>query len=77
MTTDHGNIPWLDAQHVENRRKVAREELERYAGQYIAWSWDGSRILGSANDRQALWDGLVAAGQDPRRVVFEYVEEAG
>ena len=76
MSAEHTNVPWLDARHLENRRKVPPEELEQYAGQYIAWSWDGSRILASAEDREALWEILVSAGHDPHRVVFEYVDDA-
>ena len=67
---------WLDAQHFENRRNFPPEELDKYDGQYIAWSWDGSRILASAPEREALWDKLVAMGVDPHRVVFEWIELA-
>jgi hypothetical protein len=70
------DIPWLDAQHFENRRNYPAEELDKYDGQYIAWSWDGSRILASAPEREQLWDKLVQLGVNPHRVVFEYIELA-
>jgi hypothetical protein len=73
---DRADIPWLDAQHFENRRNFPPEELSKYDGQYIAWSWDGSRIHASAPERDELWDKLVAMGVDPHRVVFEWFELA-
>ena len=44
--TERPDDSWLDAQHFENRRNFPPEELDKYAGQYVAWSWEGSRILG-------------------------------
>ena len=73
---EHDKIPWLTAQHFENRRNYPAEELDKYDGQYIAWSWDGSCILASAPEREELWDKLVRLGANPHRVVFEYVELA-
>lgn len=74
--TERPDDSWLDAQHFENRRNFPAEELDKYDGQYIAWSWDGSRILGSAPEWETLWDRLAAAGIDPHRVVFEWIELA-
>ena len=74
--TPRPDVPWLDAQHFENRRNFPPEELDKYDRQYIAWSWDGSRILASAPEREALWDKLVGMGVDPQRVVFEWIELA-
>ena len=73
--TERPDDSWLDAQHFENRRNFPPEELDKYAGQYVAWSWDGSRILASAEDRDPLWEKLVAMGVNPHRVVFQYVDE--
>lgn len=68
------DIPWLDKTFFENQAKVPPEALLPYAGRHIAWSWDGSRILDSAEEQEQLWDKLVAAGIDPHRVVFDYMD---
>jgi hypothetical protein len=75
VNTRHPETPWLSREYFENRAKVSPEELARYAGQHIAWSWDGTQVLASAADENELWDNLVAAGVDPRRVVFSYVDD--
>jgi hypothetical protein len=68
------DIPWLDRTFFENQEKFPPEQLLPYAGRYIAWSWDGSQILDSAEEREQLWDKLVAAGINPHRVAFDYVD---
>ena len=70
-TTD---VPWLDAQYFENRGKFPPEELAKYAGQYVAWSWDGAQILASGTTMEEVEQQLVAAGIDPSQVVGEYVD---
>jgi hypothetical protein len=77
MNTQHPEIPWLDPEHLANREKVPSEEVFQYVGQYVAWSWDGTRILAAAADRDQLWDRLLALGHDPHRVVFEYIDDVG
>ena len=52
-----------------------REELTRYVGQHIAWSWDGSQILASDRKRRMLDEKLKAAGIDPLHVVHDFVED--
>ncbi|HVS39074.1 MAG TPA: hypothetical protein VMS17_26180 [Gemmataceae bacterium] len=66
-------IPWLDAQHFENRRNFPSEELSKYEGRHIAWSWDGAQILASGKSQEAVEEELKALGVDPSRVVFDYV----
>ena len=75
MKTDRPEIPWIDPAFLENQRQFPREELARYAGQHIAWSWDGTEILDSAPDEQSLDQKLRAAGIDPGRVVIGYVDD--
>jgi hypothetical protein len=74
MNAKQDEIPWLDAKHFENRQKFPPEELLRYAGKYIAWSWEGDRILDSSDNEEQLWDQLIAAGINPHRVVFSHVD---
>jgi hypothetical protein len=59
----------------ENQKKFTWEMLRLYAGQYIAWSWDGSRILAGDTSREGLDERLRAAGIDRTRVVFDYVDD--
>ena len=75
MNPDNRREPWLDSDFLENQRKFPAEELLRHAGQHIAWSWDGSRILAHDPDRRALDDKLRVAGIDPGQVIHDYVED--
>jgi hypothetical protein len=54
--------PWLDPDFLENQRKFPAEELLRYAGQHIAWSWNGSQILASDPDGRALDESCAPLG---------------
>jgi hypothetical protein len=59
---------------LDNRREFPAEELEQYAGQWIAWSPDGTRIVASsAESEEALLAALERAGEDPLAFVFDYV----
>jgi hypothetical protein len=75
MHNNHDDIPWLGRDYFENREKFPPEELLKYSGQHIAWSWDGARILASADDYAALDQKLREAGIDPSRVVHAYVDD--
>lgn len=57
----------------ENSSKVPYEELAKYAGQVIAWTLDGTRILASGADELDVANKLRAAGIDISRVVFDNV----
>ncbi len=70
----HPDVPWLGRQHFENRDNFPLDELAKHAGLHIAWSWDGSRILASGADEEEVRNKLRAAGIDPQRVVFEYID---
>ena len=74
MTTNFPHVPWLEPSFFENQRNFPREQLLQYAGQHIAWSWDGTRVLASDPDEADLVRKLAAAGHDPQRVVFDYVD---
>jgi hypothetical protein len=70
--TDH--IPWLPREYFENKNKFPREQLDVYRGEHIAWSWEGDRVVGHAPTEEELVQQLEAAGIDPHRVVFDYVD---
>lgn len=75
MNPDNRREPWLDPDFLENQRRFPPVELARYAGQHIAWSWDGSRILAHDPDRRVLNEKLRAAGVDPSQVIHDFVED--
>ena len=75
MDTDIRPAPWTDPHFVENQRKFPADELLRYLGQHIAWSWDGSQILATDADRGALDQKLRDAGIDPLQVIHDFVED--
>jgi hypothetical protein len=60
----------------ENRWRFPPDELLQYAGQYVAWSLDGTHILASADTEKALEQKLVATGVDPGQVVGEFFPNA-
>ncbi|HZY90852.1 MAG TPA: hypothetical protein VFE78_38865 [Gemmataceae bacterium] len=66
--------PWPDPQYEQNRAKFPLDELAKYAGQYVAFSLDGTRILAGADTREGVEEKLVAAGVDPSRVVGSYID---
>jgi hypothetical protein len=67
-------FPWLEREFFENQAKVKPEDLLPYAGQHIAWSWDGSRIVASDPDPMALRRKVAEAGHDPQRVAYAYID---
>jgi hypothetical protein len=56
-----------------NQSCFPRAELEKYNGQYVAWSLDGARILAADPDPLRV-DALVrAAGHDPAAILVSRV----
>jgi hypothetical protein len=74
MNTNPSDVPWLSREFFENQRKFPPEQLMQYAGQHVAWSWDGSGVLASDPDEVELKKKLQAAGIDTQRVVFGYID---
>jgi hypothetical protein len=60
----------------KNRAAFPPEELLAYRGQYIAWSFDGTRIIASDKDGLKLDDTVRALGYDPAEVTFSSVPDA-
>jgi hypothetical protein len=61
----------------ENRACFTLAELEKYRGQWVAFSSDGRRIIASHEDLASLDNLVAAAGEDPEKVGFERIELDG
>jgi hypothetical protein len=58
----------------DNRAKFSIEKLKVYAGQWVAFTLDGTRILAGADSLSSLENRLAAAGVDPEKVALERIE---
>ena len=58
-------------QFLKNRHQFPPAELDKYAGRYVAWSPDGSRIIASDDDYQKVAAAVDASGYDPADIVME------
>ena len=56
-----------------NQSRFPRAELEKYNGQYVAWSPDGRAILAADPDPLRVDALLVAAGHDPAEILVSRV----
>jgi hypothetical protein len=63
--------------HVASKTPVPlpAQAYEKYRGRWIALGADGTSIVASAESLSALEDELVAAGEDPEKVIFDRVED--
>ncbi len=58
-----------------NRAAFPVEELAKYAGQWVAWSPDGTRVAASALSPEILDGILEATGEDPALCVVEGIPD--
>ncbi len=76
MTPETRTIPSL-AEHMklfrENRSQFPSEQLRQHAGQWVAFSIDGCRILAAAQEYAEVERQLAERGHDPQEAVFEHV----
>jgi hypothetical protein len=56
-----------------NRARFPRAELATYQGAWVAFSADGCRIVAHGETVERLEEEIAAAGEDPHRVVREWV----
>ncbi len=56
-----------------NRQQFPKQELAKYAGKFIAWSPDASRILGTDDDELVLARAMQAAGHDTAEILIAFV----
>jgi hypothetical protein len=62
------------SEHVKNRNAFPPEELTKYENQHVAWSLDGSKILGGDQDPLKLVAALTAAGYKSDDYVLSFVD---
>ena len=65
---------WVPACFFENQKHFPVEELWKYAGKHIAWSWDGARIVASGDDLDDVFKQLKEAGIPSERTVLDFVD---
>jgi hypothetical protein len=51
MASQFPHVPWPDPDFDRNNTRFPVEELWKYAGQHVAWSWDGTQLLAGADTR--------------------------
>lgn len=56
-----------------NQSQFPREELEKYNGQWVAWSEDGTAILAADSDPMKVDAWLKAAGYDTGVILVSLV----
>jgi hypothetical protein len=75
MNTNDKRLESPDLSHYEeNRSKFPPEELLKYAGKFVAFSPDGTRIVASGDSWEGLDAALEAAGIHFSQVVSSYLE---
>jgi hypothetical protein len=65
------------ATYVKNRSKWLPDDLLPYAGQWVAWSADGSRIVAHHEDLLEAARMVEAEGLDREDVVFDCIPPGG
>ena len=58
----------------ENQRRIPKELLFAHAGQHVAWTPDGTRILASGKTEEEVYEKLEAAGIHFSQVVHGYID---
>jgi len=61
--------------YLKNRLQFPMDTLARHAGNWIAWSPDGARIVASSADPDALDHLIRVAGEDPEQCLIEGVPD--
>jgi hypothetical protein len=78
MNQNNHDPGWVDSRlFLENQRRFPPDELAKYAGQCVAWSLDGTKILASGADLDSAEEQLRQAGVSTRDVVWSSVPAPG
>jgi hypothetical protein len=63
-------------QFADNRRKFPLDELEKFAGKYVAWSPDGKSIIASDDNEISLDAALERSGYDTSTILITFVPDS-
>jgi hypothetical protein len=67
------SIAVISQEYRNNRARFPHTELAKYRGAWVAFSADGCRIVACGETVEKLEENLAALGEDPQRVVLEWV----
>jgi hypothetical protein len=67
-------FPWPGPDFDRNREQLPAAEREKWAGQHVAWSWDGAGIVAGAGTLATLLAELQRMRVDPATVVFDFID---
>lgn len=78
MSTQNERLEPPDLSHFEeNQSKFPPEELLKYAGKFVAFSADGTRVVASGDSWEELYAALEGRGIDGSQVVSAYLDPPG
>jgi hypothetical protein len=61
---------------IRNRRDFPLAELAKHRGEWVAWSPDGSRLVATSRNPDALDDLIRAAGENPENCLVQGIPES-
>jgi hypothetical protein len=67
-------FPWPGPDFERNRAQFPASERAKWHGRHVAWSWDGTRVVGGAVTLAALVAELQRLRVDPATVVFDFID---
>lgn len=67
---------WIPGCFHDNRNKFPAEQLFPYQGKYVAWSLDGTQIIGSAETDEALVEQMTKKGYGTAFYVVSWIDDA-
>jgi hypothetical protein len=67
---------WDGIAYRENREKHTAVELRQYAGEWIGWDLEGTKVVAHHEDAQEVVRQVRAMGLDTDRVVMEWMPPA-
>jgi hypothetical protein len=63
-------------EYLKNRAAFPLAELAKHRGEWVAWSPDGTRLVATSRDPDALDDLIRAAGEDPENCPITGIPES-
>jgi DNA-binding transcriptional MocR family regulator len=63
-------------EYLKNRAAFPLEELAKHRGEWVAWSPDGTRLVATSRDPDALDDLIRAAGEDPENCLITGIPDS-